>query len=306
MTTLINFQKEDDPRDAVHRAVQVLQEGFPVAVPTETVFGLAANALDENAVQRLIDLKGRAPDAPFTLAVNGLDAAMDYLCEISPLAQRLAKRCWPGPITLVLPCDTAQSAINRLPESVRQHVVGPDGMVGFRVVSHRLVQQMHEYLPGPMVLTSANKSGQPPATSAAEITQQLGDGLPLIIDDGPPRYGGPSTVVRVDGHRYKTLREGVIEPAALKQFAKPFIAIVCTGNTCRSPMGEALLRDHLAKKFGQEDAIRVISAGVAAMPGSGASMESVQVMGQRGLDLTGHISRPLDDQLISLADMVLT
>ncbi len=158
----------------------------------------------------------------------------------------------------------------------------------------------------PLVLTSANISGNPPATTADAVAEQLGDSLPLLLDDGPTRYGGASTVVRVRGNRWELLREGVIERAAMNQFVKPVITVVCTGNTCRSPMAEALLREHLSKKLGSEDAVRVISAGVAAGVGMGASPQAIEVMGDRGLDLTGHSSRPLDESVIRVADLVLT
>jgi protein-tyrosine phosphatase len=92
----------------------------------------------------------------------------------------------------------------------------------------------------------------------------------------------------------------------MKQFVKPVIAVVCTGNTCRSPMAETLLREKIREKFGSEDAVRVLSAGVAAGGGSGASPQAVEVMGARGLDLTGHSSQQLDESIINVADLVLT
>jgi protein-tyrosine-phosphatase len=84
------------------------------------------------------------------------------------------------------------------------------------------------------------------------------------------------------------------------------IVLVCTGNTCRSPMAESLLNEQLRLKFGNEDAVRVLSAGVAASAGSMASPQAVEVMDSRGLDLTGHSSRPLDDAVMNVADLVLT
>ncbi|MCG8653726.1 MAG: low molecular weight protein arginine phosphatase [Pirellulales bacterium] len=92
----------------------------------------------------------------------------------------------------------------------------------------------------------------------------------------------------------------------MNQFIKPVIALVCTGNTCRSPMAETLLREQLRSRLGREDAVRVLSAGVAAISGSGASPQAIEVMGNRGLDLTGHSSRPLDDAVMNVADLVLT
>ncbi len=276
------------------------------ALPTETVYGLAANALCEHAVEQLCELKGRQANTPLAISVGSREAAGDFICQMSPLARRLSYRCWPGPLTLVVPCDSPHSAVTQLPEGVRQRITGEFGCVGFRVVDHRVLSQIHRYLSAPLVLTSANLSGGPDPTTATAVAEGLGDSFPLLLDDGPTRYGGPSTVARVMGNRFEILREGVIERAAMNQFAKPVIVIVCTGNTCRSPMAETLLREQLRRKMGSEDAVRVLSAGVAAGVGSGASPQAIEVMGGKGLDLTGHSSRPLDDAVMNVADLVLT
>lgn len=308
MATIVDLQQAEDPRDLVHRAVQALAEGHVIAVPTETVYGLTASGLDEDAVETLVQIKGRSDTAPLAIALRSIDAVWDFACQLAPLAERLARRTWPGPLTLVLPCLDPDSALTQLPESVQRRVMAEDGCVGFRVVDHRVFETLHQFFAAPLVLTSANPSGKPAATTGTEVFEYFADeaALPLILNDGPCRYAGASTVVRVLGHRYEILREGAIERAAMRQFAKPMIALVCTGNTCRSPMAEVLLRERLRQKTGREDAVLVVSAGVAAMPGCGAALQAVEVMGQRGLDLTGHASRPLDDRLIELSDLILT
>lgn len=305
MPKILDLQATDDPRDMIHRTVQALVEGEVVGLPTETVYGLAAHALSASAVERLCAIKGRQ-DAPLAISVGSREAAGDFISELSPLARRLSYRCWPGPLTLVVPCDKPNSAASQLPESVQKRIMGDGGCIGVRVVDHRVLSNIHRYLAAPLVLTSANLTGEPAPTSAPPVATQLGDSLPLLLDDGPTRYGGASSVVRVTGNRLEVLREGVIEKAAMNQFIKPVIALVCTGNTCRSPMAETLLREQLRRKMGSEDAVRVLSAGVAAMSGSGASPQAVEVMGGRGLDLTGHSSRPLDDAVMNVADLVLT
>jgi protein-tyrosine phosphatase len=305
MPKILDLQATDDPRDIIHRTVQALIEGEVVGVPTETVYGLAAHALSEPAVARLCELK-RGADTPLAISVASREAAGDFFCDGSPLVRRLAHRCWPGPLTIVVPCEHPQSAVNQLPDSIRERIMAEDRCVGFRVVDHRVLSHIHRLLEAPLVLTGANRAGDPPPTTAAPVAHSFGDALPLLLDDGPTRYGGSSSVVRVRGNRLEVLREGVIEQAAMNQFVKPVIVLVCTGNTCRSPMAETLMREQLRNRLGSEDAVRVLSAGVAAIAGGGASPQAIEVMGHRGLDLTGHSSRPLDDAVINVADLVLT
>ncbi|MFP6649481.1 MAG: Sua5/YciO/YrdC/YwlC family protein, partial [Pirellulaceae bacterium] len=132
MAPLILQTTGDDSRDAVHRAVETLAAGGLVALPTETVYGIAAMALDQQAVDSLVTAKQRSSDQPVALAVASAESVLDYVPRMSPLAERLARRGWPGPLTLVLSVDHPDSAVNQLPEVVRD-LVSPGGTTGFRV-----------------------------------------------------------------------------------------------------------------------------------------------------------------------------
>ena len=293
----------------VHRAVQALAEGKLVAIPTETVYGVAALALDAAAVERLIAAKGRDSRQPLALAVKGLDDALDYVPDLSPLAQRLARRCWPGPVTLVVEDNHPDSLVRNLPPSVRAAVV-PDETIGLRAPAHTLVLDVLRMLAGPLTLSSANRSGEPDATTAQQVIAALGDSIHLVLDDGPSRYGQPSTVVRVGKDSLKTLREGVVSERTLRRLSSMMILMVCTGNTCRSPMAEAIFRQHLAKRLGckpdelEDRGYLVQSAGLAALPGGPPSPEAVEVMGKRGIDLSRHESQPMTTQLANQADVI--
>ena len=96
---VLDLQNADDVRDVIHQAVEALAAGKIIAIPTETVYGLAASALVPGAVDRLFEIKGRSPEKPLAYAVKSLEAALDYVPDMSPLARRLARRCWPGPVT---------------------------------------------------------------------------------------------------------------------------------------------------------------------------------------------------------------
>jgi protein-tyrosine phosphatase len=143
----------------------------------------------------------------------------------------------------------------------------------------------------------------------------------LLLDDGPCRYGGPATEVEVAARRCRIVRPGVVETAAIAQFAQPMILLVCTGNTCRSPMAQVLLEHRLQAWAAEQQARhriggpagaarwlppRVVSAGLAAGQGMSASPEAVAAVATRGLDLSKHQSRPVGDALIRHADLILT
>lgn len=308
---VIDLRSAEDTRDVVHRAVQALVEGQLVAFPTETVYGIAASGLCEEAVARVSEIRHPSPDRPLTLAVKSIDDALDYVPKMSPLARRLARRCWPGPATLVLPNNCEDSVVHSLPAKVHSAVC-PNDYVSLRVPAHETILEVLRLVPGPVVLTSANRQGEPPAITAEAVVESLGDAVHLIVDDGRSRYGQSSTVVRVDGRRFETLREGVVPPATLERLASFMVVMVCTGNTCRSPMAEAMFRKLLADRLGcqvsevGDRGVLVMSAGIAAMLGARAAAEGVQIMAQRGLDLTEHETHPLTEQLVRHADLILT
>ncbi len=307
---IINLRKADDSRDVVHRAVQTLAEGKLVVFPTETVYGLAASARRADGVRRIFEAKGRSEKSPLALAIRSAEDALDYAPNLGLKAQRLARRCWPGPVTLVVKHAEDEGLIRQLPTEVRS-AVAPNGEVGLRVPAHAAVLDVLQMLAGPIALTSANLSGQPDAVNAADAVRSLGDHVGLVLDDGPCRYGQPSTVVRATNNHYECLREGVVPCSALDRLASMLIVIVCTGNTCRSPMAEAIMRRLLAERLQckleevEQRGVIVASAGVSAAPGVGAAPEAIETMRQKGLDLSRHGSQPLTDKLIRHADLVL-
>ncbi len=309
-TEVIDLQKVEDPRDVVHRIVEYLCNGKLVALPTETVYGIAASALQPAAVERLRELKARDGDKPFALAIRSGDECKDYVPDMSPLALRLSRRVWPGPVTLVLPNSHQDSAVFQLDPEV-QKAVTPAGTIGIRVSPDELLEQVLSLIAGPLALTSANFAGQPPATDDSGL-EQLDGHVDLIIKAGKTHFGAPSTVVQVDGESVRVLREGVVDRATIDQLGGFIGVVVCTGNTCRSPMGEAIFKKLVAGKVGCEISelenrgITIVSGGIAAGPGAPAAMQSVTVMEGFGMDISEHQSRPVTARLANFADLVLT
>ena len=306
---IVDVHRAEDIRDVIHRAVQALSEGKLVVFPTETVYGVAARALDWHAVGRLLQAKGRKEGHPLTLAIRSAEEARDYAPDMSPLAQRLARRCWPGPVTLVVDDSHPRSLTRQLPPSVRR-VVSPEGTVGLRVPGHQLILEVLWMLAGPLALSSANRTGEPAPKTAQQVVDSLGDRVELVLDDGPSRFGQPSSVVRVSGNEYEILRNGVVPENTLVRLSHLMVLFVCTGNTCRSPMAEALCRDFLAKRLDcssdelEDHGVIVMSAGIAAMMGGRASPEAVQTMAQFRLDLGPHQTQPLTEPLVRHADVI--
>lgn len=306
---VVDIRKADDARDLVHRAVQALAEGRLVVFPTETVYGVAASALCPDAVRKLGEIKGRRPGNPFALAVKGVDDALDYVPDMSPLGIRLARRLWPGPVTLVFDCTHPDSLLQRLDPAVVK-AIAPQGTVGLRVPAHSIILDVLRLTCGPLALTSANISGESDSTTAEQVAHVLGDDVALLFDDGPSRYGQSSTVVHVQDQTWKILREGVVSERNLRRFASMVILFVCTGNTCRSPMAETIFRALVAEKLKckaeelEDKGVVVASAGMAAFSGQPAAPEAVRAMDAFGLDLKQHESRPLTEQLIRQADHI--
>jgi protein-tyrosine phosphatase len=308
---VIDVRNAEDARDVIHRAVQALAEGRLVAFPTETVYGIGASACREEAVERLVAVKDRSGQSPFALAIKSAEEATDFVPDMVPLARRLARRCWPGPVTLVVDNSHQDGLVGQLPKRVRE-VVSPNGTIGLRVPANDILLDVLRMLAGPIVLTSANRRGEPEAVTGDDVKIALGNDVELILDDGPCRYGQPSSVVRVQDNQMEVLREGVVAEATLRRLASVMVLLVCTGNTCRSPMAELLMRQRLARHLVcgleqlEDRGVVVRSAGVAAAPGCPPTAEAVAVMREHGLDLTKHEAQPLTEQLVRHADLILT
>jgi protein-tyrosine phosphatase len=190
-------------------------------------------------------------------------------------------------------------------------LVCPDGTIGLRVPDHEAILRVLQRLPMPLVLTSANLSGAHAALTAEEVVSVLGKEVALVIDDGPCRYGRPSTVVRIEGESWRVLREGVMTTADLRLLAARVILFVCTGNTCRSPMAEVLCKQLLAERMGcrieelPAHGFVVHSAGLSAMMGAGAAEEAVESARKYGADLSAHQSQRLSARMLAQADHVI-
>jgi protein-tyrosine phosphatase len=302
-----------DIENSANKAVTALRKGQIVVLPTETVYGLAVRAFDEAAVQRLIQLKSRSENHPFTLAFSGIESINDFVPEMDFLAQRLARRCLPGPVSLVLDIPARASDFYLLPTTVQNVVsqtVAQGKTVCFRVPNHPVILKVLTQLGEPVILTSANRTGQGEKSSTEEIIAELGNGIDLIVDDGSRFEVKPSTVLRISAGHYSILREGAFKRETLERLTARMILFVCTGNTCRSPMAERICEKLIAGRFRcslnqlEEHGFVVFSAGVTVGYAASANPHAVEVLRHRGLDLTDHRSQQLNETHIRFADHI--
>ncbi len=219
----------------------------------------------------------------------------------------MAKRLWPGPVTLVFSRMMADGLYQRLPGDVSA-MISPTGDVALRSPSHPIVRDVLRLLPAPLVIAMV-ASPQHPVPTTAEPLRGL-SGLDMVIDAGPTQYGQFATVVKIDDQRWSIERPGVVDAATLMQTSSVIILFVCTGNTCRSPMAEAICKVLLARRLGctiaelEQRGFVVRSAGVAATNGVPAAPHAVEVVRALGGSLENHRSRDILSNLVRQADYI--
>lgn len=227
---------------AVRRAAELLRAGEPVALPTETVYGLAANALDARAVARIFQIKGRPAHNPIIVHVSSLDMAKRCVAEWPVAAEGLARSFWPGPLTLVLPRSL----------EIPDIVVAGGPTVGVRWPGHPFIQAVIRECGFPLAVPSANPSGGVSPTNAEHVRRGLGDKIRLIVDGGQAQVGIESTVVDISATPARVLRPGMIHAesllAALPQNSGLRIADDAGENADETPRSPGRLPRHYSPK----------------------------------------------------------
>jgi L-threonylcarbamoyladenylate synthase len=191
--------------EAVNRATELLRAGEVVALPTETVYGLAANACNAQAVERIFEIKGRPSHNPIIVHVAGIDMARACVAAWPKIAESLARSFWPGPLTLVLERSGAIPDI----------VTAGGATVGVRWPSHPFIQAVIRRCGFPLAAPSANPSNELSPTNASHVQKKLGSQLPLIVDGGQCQVGIESTVLDLTTQPPRVLRPGMIHDSAL-------------------------------------------------------------------------------------------
>jgi L-threonylcarbamoyladenylate synthase len=190
----------DPDRMLLERAAESIRRGGVVGVPTDTLYGLAADPFSTDAVRRVFEIKGRSAERALPLMASGIEQVSTSLGRLTPTAERLAECFWPGPLTVLI------AAVDTLaPE-----LTGGTGRVGVRVPSHPVARLLCELCERPLTATSANLSGEPATDDPESVLRSLGDRLDMLIDAGRTRGGSPSTIVDATGASVQLIRAGDI------------------------------------------------------------------------------------------------
>lgn len=190
----------------IQKARNCIANGKLVIFPTDTVYGLAADPFNENAVKNLIKIKKRDPNKGLPVLVANIDLAHE-LVEFSSRAISLASQFWPGALTLVLP----------LKKSILNQVTGNRKTLAIRIPNHKVARHLAET---PIIGTSANISGQKPPITAEGAIKQFGESIEVVLDSGPAKKGRPSTIIDLTGKNPRLLREGSIKYTQLLPYLK--------------------------------------------------------------------------------------
>jgi protein-tyrosine phosphatase len=282
MPTVIDWNPTVDPSELVRQTRDALAANAAVVLPGDNGYLALWKPGAPVELPNAAILAWRADDI----------AAMG--ASVSQAARRLSFRAWPAPLVLELPTAT------NLPAMV-------DGFARFRCPDHRVFDVV---LPAVAELVPILVADIGTSTLDAAI-QRLGDVVGLAVNAGERPLGFPTTVVRADETGWRITEPGALEQDEIERLAARIVLFVCTGNTCRSPLAEALAKKLLADRLGCPVAelpargFWILSAGVAAYSGDHASTESLRVAEEFGADLASHASRPVNPQLLLAADDVI-
>ncbi len=309
-TEILKIDPANPDKAKIKKAAEIIDSGGLVAFPTETVYGIASRVSDDS-LARLGNLKNRTPDKHYTLHIGRKSDLAEYLPPFGLSTQKLIKNTWPGPLTIVFELSPAEieNLKNALPSQVFDNLY-KNNSIGIRCPSDPIASLLLSSAESPVVAPSANISGRAPAVNADEVLSHFKDQIELLIDGGTCKYKKSSTVIRIGRKPMEILREGVLSREKLQQYRMVTFLLVCTGNTCRSPMAEAFFRKYLAEKLQcgldllDQFGYKVRSAGTMGIASLPPSDGSITACAQRGIDIRNHRSSAISEDLIRQSDFI--
>lgn len=255
----------------IDAAVAALRRGEAIGLPTETVYGLAADASNADAVRRIFALKGRPADHPLIVHIAGAEQLSRWASDIPEAAQRLAQRFWPGPLTLIL----------KKRREVPDVVTGGQDSIGLRCPNHPLALALLRAFDGGLAAPSANRFGRISPTLAEHVREEFGDAVPVVLDGGPCAVGLESTIVDLSGPTPRILRPGQISRGEIEAL----IGTVESGSGEHSPRASGTLEAHYAPRttmrlLGRPQLVTALADAQAA--GQRCALLAIEQMPERG------------------------
>ncbi len=282
-TKIVRINPKSPEADRILEAARVVHQGGLVIFPTETVYGIAADHANPQAMKRLREVKKRSEDKPFSVMIVQKELIRNYTSYEDPKLYKLIDRYWPGPLTVIVPADKKGQTI------------------GIRIPDHPVAMKLLENAHCTIAAPSANFEGNPPPTTCEEALRDLDGLVDLAIDGGKVDIGTASTIVDFTGEAPRVVREGAITPGDVNEVTgRKHILFVCTGNSCRSVMAEYLLK----KEFKGRADVDISSAGTGVFFPTTASREAVKVLKDEGIEADGHLSRPVTNMLLKKSDLI--
>ncbi len=202
----MSYLSLEDKR-ALETAIATMQGGGVIAFPTDTVYGIGASLSHRDALTRVYDIKGRSHEKPLPVLVSRADVIYRLTDQPDPELLRLASHFWPGPLTIILKAG----------DTLPTEVIAPDGTFGVRIPDHSIALTIAQHNGGAIAVSSANRSGKPPACHAEEILQALGGEIDVILDGGIAPRSLASTVIRREGDTITVIREGAISNETIQE-----------------------------------------------------------------------------------------
>jgi len=331
---------EDPVKDieAIKKAVECVDSGGLVVFPTETVYGIACK-VDKKSLARLDKVKKREADKRYTLHIGDKNILQEFVPSLTLPERKLVKNSWPGPLTIVFQVDKKdiRQLKNKLGAETVELLYEKDNTIGIRCPDKPIASQLLNLCKFPVVAPSANISSGRPATNAEQANEQLNGLVDIILDAGSCKYKKSSTVVKIlppalafarKRQGWEVLRVGAYSEKQIRKMLTVNILFVCTGNTCRSPMAEGLAKKAIAEKLGcgvnpapshsipqnkfercgvdqlAQMGYKVVSAGVSAINGVGASAEAIRFCESKGVDISSHKSRRITPEMLNEADYI--
>lgn len=315
-TASLRTASPEERTAAINEATDAIIRGRLAVIPTETVYGIAANAASAEALARLASLTGRGSDASRISAWHApsTDLVRQTVELTSPVHRRLFRRLAPGPVTFLIQKSAADLRAVAQALGIPEGVIDNGHEMALRVPDHPIARAVlssaWERASVPVIAEGVGAAGWGSGTDAAEAVRRVAAMDPAdppvaaVLDEGPTRLGRPSTTVRLtaDGS-FEVVSVGAIEERFVRKQLERTILFVCSGNTCRSPMAEALARSFLEREPGPI-ATKVRSAGISAFDGTPPSPDAVAALRTLGIDMRRHTSRELTRQMVAEADAI--